>query len=68
MKNLLVLRLEDDILIQISVSVEDINSFEVFASFTFWKIMLIIYISQFLSWELRSDKCYVVLGICNLIA
>lgn len=62
MKNSLFLCSEDD-LIQISISVEDTNNFEVISSFTFWKNMLIIYISEFLNWELWSDKRYVVVGI-----
>lgn len=49
MKNLLVLPSEDDILIQILISVADINSFEVISSFIFQKIVLIFYISWFLS-------------------
>lgn len=52
MKNLLVLCSEDDILIQILISVVDINSFEVISSFIFQKLISVNFLYFMIS-ELR---------------
>lgn len=65
MKNILFLHSEDNILIQIPISVEDIKKFEIISSFIFLKIASV---SQFLSWESGSDKFCLAFAICNLVA